>query len=384
MLFQNTREFFKNKEAAALGFLFSSSSLMLGIWAAALPFIKEQLGLSDQELGLILLFGPLGAMTGVLFSAKLFSKVSFAHWLGKGNAFYCILMCIEIFAPTQWIFAIALFFRGVTGFTNGVAVNTVVGFLEQKYDKRFMATCHGMYSIGGGISAGFAALLYGVGIESIYQGLIMGGIIVGTIIYLHSYYMEHDVTMPSKKSFILPKGHVIGLSFICFVMFMSEGCIVDWSSIYLQRNLQVPLYLISLGYGGFAVAMTIGRFNGDQIIPKLGEKRIVIFSTLLAATGFLLVSLVPVATVAILGFTMIGLGCSCVVPVLFSAASRIKDVTPVQGFAMVTTGGLMGFMAGPTIIGFISEEWSLSLGFLFVVFMLLLATLTGWKNSLFR
>ena len=73
MLFQNTREFFKNKEAAALGFLFSSGSLMLGIWAAALPFIKERLGLGDQELGLILLFGPLGAMTGVIFSAKLLS-----------------------------------------------------------------------------------------------------------------------------------------------------------------------------------------------------------------------------------------------------------------------------------------------------------------------
>ncbi|MBK8390764.1 MAG: hypothetical protein IPL23_16435 [Saprospiraceae bacterium] len=67
MLLKNTRSFFQIKEVASLGFLFSTSSLMIGIWAAALPFIIKRLEVSDGELGLLLLFGPMGSLCGVFY-----------------------------------------------------------------------------------------------------------------------------------------------------------------------------------------------------------------------------------------------------------------------------------------------------------------------------
>ncbi len=381
MLLGNTIQFFKIKPVAALGFLFSSSSLMIAIWASALPFIKERLQISDGELGLILLLGPLGSITGVLLSMRIFAHIRVGAWLGFGNIVFCILISTEVLAPNVGIFGTALFFRGMIGFLNGVAINTVASNLEKQYNKRFLSTCHGMYSIGGAVGAAFAALLFGFKLHSGYQVIAMLVIVTSVILSLKKIYNKHDYLIHSGGGFKFPSKSILGLSFICLVLFMTEGSIVDWSSIYLQRNIAAPLYLISIGYGGFSVAMTLGRINGDLIIPRIGERKIIIYGTLIAAIGILIVSLSSIASLAIFGFILTGIGCCCIVPVLFSAAANIPHISAVQGFGMITTGGLIGFLLGPSIIGFISEKWNLSLGFFFSFIMILLACFAGYRNK---
>ncbi len=70
----------------------------------------------------------------------------------------------------------------------------------------------------------------------------------------------------------MPSLSILGISFICMVSFMAEGCVADWSAIYFKEILFAPKALISLGYAGFSVAMTLGRLNGDLLITKLGSK----------------------------------------------------------------------------------------------------------------
>jgi hypothetical protein len=77
---------------------------------------------------------------------------------------------------------------------------------------------------------------------------------------------------------------------------------------------------------------------------------------------------------------LIGFGSCCIVPVLFRASANIPGVSTVEGFAMVTTGGLIGFLAGPSVIGFISEKADLSKGLSLLILMGLLAAYVAWKN----
>jgi hypothetical protein len=268
----------------------------------------------------------------------------------------------------------------MTGFLNGVSMNTVASNLEKEYDRRFLSTCHAMYSVGGAVGAAFAALLFALNIESRYQVVIMLFMIIISILSLRTYYRKHDYIIHSGGGFSLPSKSILGLAFICMALFMAEGSVVDWSSIYLQRDIMSPVYLISIGYGGFSVAMTLGRLNGDIIIPKFGRKKIVVVGSLLAALGLLIVSVSHHPYMAIVGFIITGIGCCCIVPVLFGAAANIPDISAVQGFGMITSGGLIGFLAGPSIIGFISEQWNLSIGFLFVVAILLGSGFVGWRN----
>jgi len=165
------------------------------------------------------------------------------------------------------------------------------------------------------------------------------------------------------------------------VSFMAEGCVADWSAIYFKEILFAPKALISLGYAGFSAAMTIGRLNGDMLITKLGSKNVVVAGSLLAATGFLVVVTAPAIMVAITGYIMVGFGCCCIVPVLFRASANIPGVSTLEGFAMVTTGGLIGFLTGPSVIGFIAEKTNLSKGLSLLILMGVLAAYVAWRNK---
>lgn len=377
---KNFISFIKNRRIFSVGFLFATSSLLFGIWVASIPGIKSRLGLSDGNLGLSLLLSPLGAITGMLLSTRIFSKISVGRWMFNGYLILCAVMMLQINSVNLPMFWLCLFCFGFMGFLNGVSANATVNLMEKKYDKLFMSTCHGMYSMGGAVSAGIAALLFLVHIASGWQIVIVAFFIVIVLLSNKNYLLANADIIHSRYPVKLPSISILGISFICMVSFMGEGCVADWSAIYFKEVLFAPKALISLGYAGFSVAMTFGRLNGDMLITKIGSKNIVVAGALLAAAGFLTVVTAPVVIVAILGYIMVGLGSCCIVPILFRASANIPGVSTVEGYAMITTGGLVGFLTGPSVIGFISEKANLSKGLSLLILMDVLAAYTAWKN----
>lgn len=379
-MIKNRPSFIKLKPALAVGFLFSTSSLLFGTWVAAIPGIKQRLAFTDGSLGLSLLLSPLGAITGMLLSTRVFSKIPVGKWMVFGYMTLCFLMMLQINSVNRWMFWICLYFFGAVSFLNGVSSNATVNLLEKKYNRLLMSTCHGMYSLGGFVSSILAAILFGLHIPSSLQIVLVAAVILSVIFSSRKLLFANNEIIHSRSGIKLPSLTILGISFICMVTFMAEGCVADWSAIYLKELLHAPKALVSLGYAGFCVAMTIGRFNGDSLIGKIGSKTIVIMGSLLAATGFLVVVLASIVPVAIAGYILIGFGCSCIVPVLFSASANIPGVSTVEGFAMVTTGGLIGFLTGPSLIGFISEKADLSKGFILLILLALAAAIVAWKN----
>ena len=380
-MIKNISSFIKLKPALAVGFLFATSSLLFGTWVAAIPTIKERMHFTDGSLGLSLLLSPLGALTGVVLSTRIFSKVSAGKWMAWGYILLCLIMIAEINAVNRLMLWISMYCFGLVSFLNGVSSNATVNILEKKYKRRMMSTCHGMYSLGGGVSAGLAALFFGIGIQSGWQIVLIAVGISVVIFFNHKHLLAHKDILHTRSGLKMPSLTILGISFICMVIFMAEGCVADWSAIYLKETLHGAKELVSLGYGGFAIAMTIGRLNGDNIITKYGNKKVVITGALLAATGFSVVALSGSVIPAIAGYILIGFGCCCIVPVLFSASANIPGVSTVEGFAMVTTGGLIGFLAGPSLIGFISEQSNLSTGFALLILLMLVAAFAAWQNK---
>jgi len=380
-MLHNISSFIKIKPALAVGFLFSTSSLLFGTWVASIPGIKQRLHFTDGSLGVSLLLSPLGAITGMLLSTRVFSKVPVGKWMVTGYLLLCVIMVLQINAVNRPMFWLCLYLFGGISFLNGVSSNATVNLLEKKYNRPLMSTCHGMYSLGGAVSAGLAAVLFSLNLPSGWQIIIVAGVIATILFYNRHLLLTNQEIIHSRAGIKLPSPAILGISFICMVTFMAEGCVADWSAIYLKETLQSPSYLVSLGYAGFSIAMTIGRLNGDQLIGSIGRKKIVIAGCLLSATGFLMVVTAPVVALAIAGYVLIGFGSSCIVPVLFSASANIPGVSTVEGFAMVTTGGLIGFLTGPSLIGFISEHSSLSQGLSLLIILTLTGAVVAWRNK---
>jgi len=364
-----------------MGFLLAVPSLLLGVWVAALPAIKQRLGFTDGSLGLSLLLAPLGALTGVLLSPRLFSKIPVGKWLVAGNILICILYAVQVTATRRPVFWLVLFATGFIGLCNGVSVNAVIGTIEKRYQRRIMSSCHGMYSLGGGVSAGLAAIFYSLHLAAGYQIIIMALTVIVTVIFLKPHLFSYTERIHSGSSLAAPPASILGLAFICFVTFMGEGSIADWSAIYLKESLHSTAALASLGFAGFSVMMAIGRLNGDALVPKIGPKKIVIAGSLIAAAGFLLALVFPYKATAVLGFTIVGLGFSCIVPILFSAAANVRGVSPAMGIASITSGGLIGFLFGPSLIGLISEKINLAAGLSLIFFLSLASAFVGSRNK---
>lgn len=381
MILKNFKSLLPLKPVLAVGFLFAASSLLFGTWVAAIPAIKERFSFTDGSLGLMLLFSPLGAITGVFVSTKIFSKIPVGKWMLAGYLFLCVIMILQINSVNPFMLGACLYSFGLVSFLNGVSANATVSLMEKKYDRLLMSSCHALYSLGGAASAGLAALMVSLNIVHGWQIVLVVAVIVTVIFSNRHLLLANRDIIHSGSGIKLPSLHVLGISFICMILFMTEGCVADWSGIYFKEVLKAPAIYVSMGYGVFAIAMTIGRLNGDYLVSQTGNKKAVIWGCLLASAGFVLVIATPVILISLLGYIIIGFGCSCIVPVLFRASANIPGLSKVEGFAMVTTGGLIGFLAGPSLIGFISEKVGLSAGLSLLIIMTLLAAIVAWRNQ---
>ncbi|MFT3936956.1 MAG: MFS transporter [Chitinophagaceae bacterium] len=380
-MLKNVTAFVKHKPGLTMGFLLSVSSLLLGIWVAALPAIKQRLGFTDGVLGLSLLLSPIGSLTGVALSSQLFSRVKVGKWLFAGPIIQCFLFVAMVTVQYRLVFWLVLFFIGLVGFFNGVSINAVIDIIEKKYQKKIMSSCHGMYSLGGGVSIGLASLFYWLHIAPGFQISFVAAAIILVMIAIRKHLLTHQVYIHSGSSLSAPPLSIIGLAFICFVSFMGEGSVADWSAIYLKESLHSTTAIAGLGYGGFSIMMAIGRFNGDALIPKTGSKKMVIGGTLIAASGFLLAICFHSQIAAIAGFSLVGIGYACVVPILFSAAANVPGISPAVGISSIASGGLIGFLFGPSVIGMVSEKINLAAGLCFVLILNLLASFVATRNK---
>jgi len=156
---------------------------------------------------------------------------------------------------------------------------------------------------------------------------------------------------------------------------VGEGAISDWSAIYLSKQLGAGPLIAALGFAGFSAAMATGRFSGDWIRAHIRTKVLVRNGTFLSFIGLLLVVLVPIQGIAILGFTLAGIGFATGIPIIFLASGRLTPKNPGIGIAAVANAGLIGFLSAPPAIGIMAEHFGLNKAMLLVALLALMASI---------
>src|SRR6185312_4095373 len=95
--------------------------------------------------------------------------------------------------------------------------------------------------------------------------------------------------------------------------------------------------------------------------------------------GMVLIVAVPAA--ALPGFAIVGAGCSIVVPIVFAAAGYLKGTSAGAAIAFMTTCGYMGLFAGPPMIGFVAEAYTLRLALALVIGLLAAGVVLAPRGS---
>lgn len=376
---RNILAFFLNRHALAVGLVFSSDSLLFGSWVAHIPYVKSKLFLSDSELGLALFAMPAGLLIMNPLTGWIISK------LGEGRACFwaaigmCLAVCIPINAPNVTVMVIGLFLAGLSGALINVAMNTSATNLERAAGIVIMSSCHGMWSLGGLLGAGMAGAVIALHVPPpVHMAVIALLILILTFVLQPALNQipSSSRTATGEKagsSFVRPNRDLLLMILIGLALAMGEGLAFDWSAVYLRETLGARAQIAALGFASFSLTMTGLRFVGDAILPRIGSQRWLQMGGILAAFGLLFAVIFPYPATALIGFALLGAGCSLGAPILYSASLRVPGIPPAAGLATFATFSFIGFLAGPPVIGFVAEGFGLYYGLVFVAIVLLIS-----------
>ncbi|KAA0989033.1 MFS transporter [Dyadobacter aurulentus] len=360
--------------------IFLVCGIGLSSWAPMVPFAKIRLALNDADLGVVLLSLGAGAILTMPVAGFLINKYGSRNVAFTSAMVIAAILPILLLTTTSYQLAAALFVFGAGIGSIDVAMNAQAVLVQERFGKHIMSSFHGLFSVGGLIGAIGLGFLIKAGLSpNVAAGSISALLVVITSTQIKYLLPHSEEAKMDSSNFVLPKGPVLVLGIMCFIIFLAEGSLLDWSAVFLQFSRNFDPSLSGMGYAAFSVAMAIMRLTGDGLIHKLGPAKVVLYGTLLAGFGFLIAVLTPWAATALLGFVLVGLGAANVVPVFFTAAGRIPGIPPSIALSAVTILGYSGQLAGPALIGIIAELTSLSIA-LGLVGVLLFVVAFGYKH----
>jgi len=359
--------------------IFLASGIGMSAWAPMVPYAKARLGLDDAQLGLALLAFGGGSMLSMPFVGWL------AHKLGNRTLIVAsgLLMCVALPVLTlvsniEELIATLLYFGVMLGAVD-VAMNAHAVDVERLDGGRLMSGFHGLFSVGGLTGAAVTSGLLALGLPLPYAATLIAITLVLLVLWLRAGLLDDapSVDAPRKEPLRMPHALAWLLGLLCFVSFLAEGAMLDWSAVFLRDVRGVSEASAGFGYAFFSAAMVLGRLTGDRFVGRYGPETAMRIGATLAAAGFLVVSCVPGVTTSLAGFLLIGLGASNIVPVMFSAAGRLPNTPPAIAIATVTTLGYVGLLSGPALIGLVAHISNLSLAFAGVAGLLVLVALSA-------
>ncbi|RYG75493.1 MFS transporter [bacterium] len=357
-------------EQIATRVAFFIAGVGMAAWAPLVPYAKARMGLDEGTLGFLLLFLGFGSICTMPLTGTLAGRFGCRAVLTVASVLIGVALPLLAYAPNPVALALALFLFGASVGSVDVAVNIQAVIVEKASGRSMMSGFHGLFSLGGFIGAGGVSGLLTLGLPPLFAMLCVSVLIVLLIGVFAKGMLDYG-SESREPLFVVPRGRVVFIGVLCFIVFLAEGSMLDWSAVFLSSRRALLESQAGIGYAAFATAMTLGRLTGDRIVQALGNFRVLLGGALCAASGFMLAVLVPHPVAAVLGFTLVGMGASNIVPVLYTALGQQKVMPVGLAISSVTTIGYTGILTGPALIGFIARLSSLEISFGLIALMLL-------------
>ncbi|MFW9270456.1 MFS transporter [Pseudomonas sp. NR3] len=348
----------------------------IAAWAPLVPYAKVRANLDEGTLGLLLLCLGVGSILAMPISGALATRFGCRRVLSGGTLLVCLaLPLLATMSSLPWLVA-ALFLFGAGLGTVDSTVNLQAVIVERASGKTMMSGFHGMFSLGGIIGAAGVSALLGLGLSPLAATLVVNGVLLVALFKAAPHLLPYG-SESAGPAFAIPHGVVLFIGILCFIVFLAEGAVLDWSAVFLTAERAVDSAYAGLGYAAFALTMTIGRLTGDSVVHRLGAKRVIIYGATMAAAGFLMATVAPLWQAALLGYALVGAGCSNIVPVLYTAVGKQTLMPEAIAVPAITTIGYAGILAGPALIGFVAHGSSLGIAFGLIALSLVAVAFSG-------
>lgn len=336
---------------------FAYNGLVIGVWAASLPSLRDRTGMTGAMLPMLLVTLGVAAIVGMQASGRLTDRLG-ARRVSLAMVPLLVAGILVIgFSPT---YAGLLAGAVLLGIGNGgidVSMNALGVEVEKNRPKPIMSLFHGTWSIGNCLGALLVlalATLLGAGAPAALVGwAASGAAVVGVAALLVALRItpdtprvDHTDAATGKKTPVPRAAYLLGLMAIAFGL--GEGTAFDWSALLVTDVTGVDAGQASVAVVVVSAFMVAIRLMGDFLVTRFGRRAVVRFGGTLAATGYLLAAFATPLPVLLVAWALVGFGIGMIAPQVYAVAGHAGGG---RGLAVVVTFGYATFLAGPAFIG---------------------------------
>lgn len=349
----------------------------LGAMLSRMPDLQRMIGVTESELGLTLIGMSIGALISLTFASPFVAR------LGARKTAYVTIMgtalCYALvpFMPTAPAVFAVLFVAGLLAGALEINLNVETDRLEAQLGRSIMNRSHGFWSLGF-----FVTALIGAGVRQ--AGISMQlhlGVAVAVTLVVAAFVIAGISNAPERADAHADPAPLIAfptLGLLPFCMlgiaaFLVEGSGIDWSAIYMRDVFAVEPFIGGLGLTLFAFFMAMTRLFIDPVVDRFGPRAVAATLLALSALGVLLVGVAPIPSLALVGFALMGLGCSAVYPLAVSATAQRTDRPAAVNVAALGQVTFVVFFLGPPLLGFVAEHLGIRNSYLVVLPLIVLA-----------
>lgn len=373
---------------AVLSF-FLAQGLCFSTWASRIPDIKDFFDVNYAFYwGLVLFMIPVGKFVAIPLSGYLVSRLGSRIMVQVSILGYALFLFFIGAAHSVYVLGVCLFGFGVFWNLCDISLNTQGIGIERLYGRTIMASFHGGWSLAACVGALIGFIMIVLNIPPFWHFFLITTLIL-LILLFGRKYLRNDVEIESdavqestdgspESSVLLrfirkPERLLIQLGIVGLFALIVESAMFDWSGVYFESVLQVPRAL-QIGFLVFMVMMTVGRFLTNYAYGRLGKQRVLQLAGAFIFGGFFISalfagifsSMMVKVIVNSLGFMLVGLGISCMVPTIYSLVGA-KSKTPVSiALTILSSISFIGSLIAPLLIGAISQVFNMKYAYMVV------------------
>lgn len=366
--------------------LFIAQGLCFASWASRLPDIKKDFNVESYlHYGLLMFLIPIGKFIAIPLVGFLLPRIGSKKTVFISIVGYTISLFIVGLVSGITGLGITMFLFGIFWNMTDISLNTQAIEVERIYGRPIIATFHASWSLAACIGALIGYGMINLGIGTFYHFLGMAILAMIMILINYKYLQEQSPiqvaekaeekldVQPKKKGLHMPETLLIQLGLIWLLALIVENTMFEWSDVYFQSVIKAPESL-QVGFLVFMIMMFSGRMLTNYAYRIWQKKTVLQIAGALILLGFITSSLfihysdalIIKVIINSIGFMLIGLGISCVVPTLYSIVGD-KAKTPV-GIALTIMSSIsfIGPLVAPLLVGAISDKYGLEWAYLTV------------------
>ncbi len=366
--------------------IFFASGLSIATWASRVPAIKVSLDIDNIQVGAMLLSAGIASITGLSLSSIVLVRFGARRgMLGAMLVFAAGVTVIGIGTDLVVSYPVVIAGLILFGLGNGsvdVMMNVEGAAFETETGKTQLPLFHAFFSVGTVAGAGLGFLAITLGFSVLAHTVAITGLIAAIAIIAYLNVPSRVIAMDAPASgwrerlavalsaWREPRTYALGV--VMLGMAFAEGGATDWLALGMVEGHRAEEALGAAGFAVFAVSMAVVRIFGGPLVDRFGRVATLRVLSVAATAGILLFILAPSVPLAFLGAALWGVGASLGFPLGMSAAAD----DPARAAARVSaaaTIGYIAFLAGPPLLGFVSEHIGL-LNSLFVIVVLVAAS----------